>query len=316
MKTLKCRIQIGWFAFKYVVDLSVTKSIDNFTQSAAINLSRKAEWKGKKIAFGEDSLLKVGYDVEVKAGYSNDLPIVFEGYLNSIKPGTRVELEAQDKMYLLKQDTFNKSYKTVDLVKLMDDIIPGGIEVKTVNAKLGKFRIVNATAAQVLDTLKKDYGLYSYFKNGKLLVGLAYWPDEAETHVFDFSRNIKKSSNQLQWQEADDVKLKVKAVSISDNKKYTVEVGDSEGEQRTLHFYDVPESELKERAEQELAKLKYAGYKGKFEAWGEPLVQHGDIVELRDPDYDERTGRYMVKETKYRFGSRGIQQTIEIANKV
>ena len=73
-----------------------------------------------------------------------------------------------------------------------------------------------------------------------------------------------------------DKSLKVKAISIlKDNKKLEVEVGDTEGELRTLHFYKVTsEAKLKELAKAKMSTLKYTGFKGIlhdfFRASGKP----------------------------------------------
>jgi len=180
---------------------------------------------------------------------------------------------------------------------------------------IGQMRVVNSSPAKVLEHLKKEYGLYTYFKQGKLLCGLAYWPDKAVRHVFKFQHNIIQDN--LEFIQEEDIKLKVKAVAIAqDNTKKEIQVGDPDGELRTLHFYDVSEKDLKTLAEQKLEELKYDGYKGTFVTFGEPMVDIGDIAIIKDEKFPDREGNYYIKSVEITFGKRGYRQKIELGPKV
>lgn len=316
MKKLVCNIKVGRYSFEYVVDLVITSDIKNLTQTCEITLPRKLEWQQKQIALGKGSLLKAGNKVTVKLSYDTAPQTVFTGYLSRIKPGVRVGLICEDEMYALKQTNLTKSYKSVDLKTLLEDIMPDGIPYETGDINLGNLRLTNVSIAQILAHLKKEYGIFSYFKNGKLLVGLAYWPQETQTHIFHFQRNILNDGHP-EYIKAEDVKLKVKAIGMMpDNTKYTVDVGDKDGEQRTLHFYNIPKGDLEKLAQNEIANLKYDGFRGKFTAYGEPLAQRGDIAELRDDTVPDRNGSYMIKSNIIKFGTKGFRQTVELGNKV
>jgi len=316
MKKLRCNIKVGRYSFEYVVDLVITSDIKNLTQTCEITLPRKLEWQQKQIALGEGSLLKAGNKVTIKLSYDTAPQTVFIGYLSRIKPGVRVGLICEDEMYLLKQTNLTKSYESVSLKTLLNDIMPTGISYETADINLGNLRLTNVSIAQVLAHLKKEYGIFSYFKNGKLLVGLAYWPQEAQTHVFGFQRNILNDGHP-EYIKADDIKLKVKAVSMmQDNTKHEVEIGDADGEQRTLYFYNIPKADLEKIAQNEIANLKYDGFRGKFTAYGKPMAQRGDIAELRDDNIADRNGSYMIKSNVIKFGTKGFRQIIELGNKV
>jgi hypothetical protein len=316
MKKLNCKIHIGPYAFHYVVDFTIKSDIENLTQTCEILLPRKLEWKHKQIALGEGSLLKTGYKVTVKAAYDKALETIFKGYLTRIKPGVRVGLVCEDEMYSLKSTNITKSYKKVNLKTLLTDIIPKGIEVKAQNVELGHLRLTNVSIAQVLAYLKKEYGLYSYFKNEKLLVGLAYWPDEATKHIFHFQRNIPVSGHP-EYIKANDVKLKVKAISVMpDNTKIEANLGDKTGEQRTLYFYDIQAKDLETLAKQKLETLRYNGFRGDFTAFGEPLAKRADIAVLQDDIIPDRNGEYLIKSVTIKFGLKGFRQTIKLGNKI
>lgn len=318
MKNLSCSIDIGKVHFDYVIGVNIKSSIDTLTDTCTINVPRKLTWKDKIIALGEEAILKRGNAVEIKLGYSNPVELAFKGYLKNIKAEIPVELECEDLMYKLKTKPVTHSYKSVDLQTLLNDILPGNISFTCVDVDLGMFRIKQATPAKVLQELKETYGLYSYFREGILWVGLAYWEDYRQTHKFKFAYNIKRSN--LEFRQAEDQQVKVKAISIlPDNKKLEVEVGDPEGETRTLHFYNITkEADLKKLAEEEIKKYRYDGYRGKFTAFGEPFVRIGDAVTIIDDERPERDGTYLVKAVDYSFakGGKGFSQVIEIDFKI
>jgi len=313
---LTCNIKIGKYAFTHVVELTVNTSIDQLTDTCTIELPSKLSWKGKTIALGTDGLIKTGDRVIVKIGYDNGLQTVFKGYLKHIKPGVRVKLTCENEMYNLKQNPITKSYKSTDLASLLQDILPSSTTIKPVNMELGQILINNMTPAKVLEQLQTDFGIFSYFKDETLYSGFAYWPDDAATHILKFKHNIIDDSS-VEFIREEDVKIKVKAVSIQkNNTKIEKEYGDPDGDLRTLHFYDVPLASLESVAQEEIKKLKYTGLKGSLMIFGEPYVIKGDVVAISDPDYPEKDGSYLVKSVEYRFGTRGYRQKIELGPKV
>lgn len=160
-------------------------------------------------------------------------------------------------------------------------------------------RLVNVTPAQLLNQLNSIYGFKAWFRNGVLYAGLAYWPDlqQEPPPAFEFQKNIL-NDHDLIFQDANEpeslansVRLKVKAISMNpDNTKTEIELGDPEGEQRTLTYYNVTKKELTEFATRDLEKFRYTGFRGMFKTFGMPVVRHGDIVQLVDPTISDRTG--------------------------
>ncbi len=125
-------------------------------------------------------------------------------------------------------------------------------------------------------------------------------------------------NNRLAFRNKTDVRIKVKAINIHpDNSKTTVELGDKDGQEVTIHFYNEKDSELKKVAQRRLAEMHYDGYSGTFETFALPVVNHGDIVKLVDFDYPERDGSYWVDEVKTTYStSNGIKQEIKIGPRI
>lgn len=312
MKALNTEISIGDYQFNYVNQAEVESTWELLTDTCEITVPRKLSFDGKAIVQGE-SLFKRGDQVTVKSGYDGVLNTLFTGYVSAIKPGTNLIFMCEDAMWKLKQQTITRSYKEVTLKQLLADICPIGFEVPDVN--LGQFRISHATPAQVLEELRKTYGLQSFVRDGVLYSGLAYWPSDQQSSVFRYQYNI--IDDDLEYQRIDDVQIKVRAVSmLEDNTKLEVEVGDPDGDLRTLTFYNLNEADLKETAEREAERLRYEGYRGSFETFGEPFVRHGDIAIIQDPTYPDREGSYLIKKVVYSTGVSGYRQNIFLDRKI
>lgn len=311
-------VTISGFRFLYGVDVEVNSSYDTLTDTAKIILPRKLQWEGKDVLSDSNTLFKRGDKVEIKLGYDHDNKTVFSGFISAIKPSTPMEFECQDGAWLLKQKSITKSYEKVTLKQLLKDIMPSNIPFEAVDVNLGKFKITNVNITGILDELKKAYALNAFFRNGKLYVGLAFYPNNAVKHKFIIGgtqANVIDATD-LQYKKEDEVKIKVKAISmLPNNKKIEWDGGDPDGELRTLHFYNKSLAELKEVANREIAKLRYTGYEGSFTTFGEPTVKHGDYVELVEIK-NNRVGTYLVKAVQKRSGTSGYRQIITLDKKI
>lgn len=123
------------------------------------------------------------------------------------------------------------------------------------------------------------------------------------------------SDQSLQQQKAENMRLLVKAVSLMpDNKKIKVEVGDADGERRTLHTYNKTESELKAWAQQEVKRLKRDGLTGSFTTFGHTLVDCLDAVGIIIDGV--KMGVYQVKKNVIKYGDGGFRQEITLGLRV
>lgn len=313
-------IQIGEWAFTYGVNVEIEQDISTLTDTCTITVPRKAEWEGKQIALGDDPVLKRGDKVIVKLGYNQQYKTRFIGFVKEVKSGVPVQIICEDSMFRLKQNSLTLAYKGVSLQQLVADIVPAGIKYKVVSDKpvyIGQWRITKASAAKVLEELKSKYNIYSYFRNittngvteSVLYVGLAYWVDHRKEEVFQFGQNIIDAKNMV-YRRKEDIKLKAKAISWTrDNKKIEVEVGDPEGEQRTVHAYGLTKQQLEVYAAAELERYKYTGYTGDFTTFGEPAVEKGDVVYLVGNKYHPE-GKYLIKKVRIAHGVNGYRQII------
>lgn len=315
MFRLSSDIRIGGYFIKGVHEIEVQSSWDELTDTCTLTFPRRVDWRGKSLASGSDPLLKRNDAAIVQLGYDDENVEVFQGYISKLTTDIPVVIECQDTAYLLKQTTITKSYKDVELSELLEAILPSQVPFSAPTVRLGQFRISNATPAKVLEYLRENYTLKSWFRGGRLYCGFAYVPELQRTHIIRFERNVVEHS--LEYLRQEDVKIKLKAISMKpDNTKIEYETGDEDGEQRTVYFYDVNEADLKKLANDEIERLRYEGYRGSLTTFLQPQINHGDVVDLRSAAYPERDGRYLVKSVTTNFGMNGGRQTLELDSKI
>lgn len=328
MLRLTSDITIGDFNFDFVNNIEITSSWENLTDTATIIIPKKLRMlkdgiSQDVITAGEDALWKRGDVVNLNLGYNDNNDLRFEGLITKIKPKFPLEFTCEDKMWTLKQTTIKKfSGASVTIPDLLEQILPAGIEYDAEDINLGKFVIEQATVAEVLEYIKKTFGLSAYFQNGRLYVGLAYKLSSIsdfalnELIEFEFQKNIIDYDG-LDYIREEDQNLKVTAINIkSDNTRQEITVGDSFGEQRTLYYYNLSESAVRTLANEALTKLKYTGFSGSFTTFLKPYVKHGDAVKIIDPIIPDRNGVYLVRKVVTRFGMEGGRQEITLDRKI
>ena len=305
--------------FDFVNEVEMDSSWENLTDTAKITIPRKLNFEGQPIAIGENALLKRGMSIKIEIGYDNDLKTVFTGFISRVNVAVPMVIECEDRMYLLKKNTLaNKSYESVSLSTLLKYIIPSTIDYDLDGfeyTNLGKVRISNnATTAQVLTMLRKNYDIYSFFRNDILYVGVAYHQKLQKTKTFGFEQNIIDDKN-LEWKDALDEPIKVKGTFIkSDNTKleYTFPSTDTEGQQITFTMPGESQADLEAKVKRKYDSEQYTGYRGSFTTFGEPFTNHGDLVQFTGNKLPERNdGKYLVKSVKRTFGQGGYRQIIE-----
>ena len=315
MDKLSSRTILAAQEIDFLTDVEIRSSWDKLTDTAKITFPRGVRFIGSDYVNAVDALFKKGDNAELYFGYNGDNKVRFRGRIASIKPGNRLEFMLEDDLYLCKiEEVESYSKESVTLNQLLTDICP--IPFTAIDVDLGQFRIKNSNVAEVLEMLRKTYGLYSWVdETGELKAGFAYNLGNPTTHVFEVGKNVI-SSEGLTYYREDDIKLRIKAISMQpDNKKIEVSVGDEKGELRTVFKYNVSEAELRRFAEAQLEEMKFEGYRGSFRAFTSPVVRHGDIVSFRDPFIPERNGDYFVREVTTKFGFQADEQIIKLDRK-
>lgn len=325
-----CHIIVGDYSFTAVNDVIVKRSIYSIGSTAKMKIPATAYFKQAgepKTAVETAKQFKTGDDIVIKLSYlAYPYNIEFKGFVKRINYAFPVEIECEDWIYWLRRKQIKKSWEPgVTLKKVLNYIISDTHRDIKLSGEVpqitftGNFPI-NSNAADALQRIKDEYGLIAYFEtDGTLYVGLSYVPDKGvvKYHLGGEQSNVVTAKD-LKYRFADDIRLKIKAINIKlDNTRIEAELGDSDGEQRTLYFYNIEsKQELEMLAKQEIDKLKFDGYDGKITSMLIPFSEPGMTAEITDPEYPDRSGSYYIESTEVRYGINGARRIVEIGNKM
>ena len=322
MYRLNARVEIEsdrkWEITK-VTAIEIQRSTEELTDTCKITLPKRMLWDQR-----EGTPLRRGDKVRVSIGYDDALQLAFVGYIREVGFKTPVELICEDEMYRLKtQPTIPKAYRSATVEQVLKDQgIATPIRVMG-EQHLGAYRVQSDTVASLLGQLKEQ-GVRSFFRyeNGEAVLysGVLFDHEVGQSARQVIASGINLiSDTQLKQQHADTLRLKVKAVSLMPEgrkgpKKIKVEVGDQDGELRTLHTYNKSESELRKWAEQDLQRLKRDGLTGSVTTFGYRLIDKLDHVAIRLEG--KRMGVYQAKKVVIKYGSEGLHQEVTLGNRV
>ncbi len=307
------------FTFASVSKVSVSRSYDKQTQTASVTLPRNVNYNKKNIYEGSNAIMRRGDKIKIIAAYFPNETVIFTGYISKINNNVPVELLCEDEMFLLKQAISpNLSFKSVDLNtfigKMLTNInVPYKVDL---TAQLGQIRLQEVSIGKVLQVLRDQYGLFSFFKNGVLRVGLPFYKEEAMKAVFLFEKMIKEGMS-LTYLKKDDVKVQIKGILIKNNQREEFIYGDPSGDIRTVFQLGGTKADLDAKCNSFLEQANYTGYYGSFKTFLEPLVVPGDYAVIDSWKYPERKGKYLIKSVTTEVSvTDGGKQTIELERRI
>lgn len=318
MFRLSAKVEIsgeaGSWTFEKITSCEIERDADALTATCKLTLPRKVKWEGQT-----SNPIRRGDKIKVWLGYDDDLELAFVGYVLRKGFKTPIEIFCEDEMFMLKQKPcVKKAYKSVDIQTLLSDQNLG-YDIKVLGEQsIGQYRTNFETVAELLAHLKENsIRTFFRFEDGKpvLYCGVLFDHGTELRQVFETGVNIISDSS-LDEQKAEDVKIKLKVVSLQpDNKKkIKVEVGDADGERRTLHCYGKTEAEAKAWGEQELERLKRDGLTGSFQTFGHMLLDRLDIIGIKIDG--ERKGKYQIQKNTITYGSSGFRLDITLGPRV
>lgn len=344
MFILDCTINIGKYTFKRVNEVQIIKSVDLLSDTATIKMPASATFRSEDNNEERKQLeeeIKAGMPVSITLAYKGVFEQEeFKGYVTSVKPNNhKVVIECEDVLYFVRQTRINKNLKNTTLKDALTYIVsetnkslPKDVsavqladDIPTVNFDC--LTLKNKNGAQAFKKIVDDYNLSIFLNDkGKLYAGLRFATNLGEISNYNMQKDVVRHS--LKYVKEEDVKLHVKVIGIKqDNSKIEVVIGDKEeGEQRTLHFYNISsEEELKRKGESELENLKYSGYRGSLTGFLTPYTTRGMGVSIIDSKYPSRSGKggennnsdksdvtYFVPKVTTTFGQNGARRKVEL----
>jgi hypothetical protein len=306
------------FTFANVSKVTVSRSYDKQTQTASVTLPRNVNYNKKNIYEGANAIMRRGDKIKIIAAYFPNETVIFTGYISKINNNVPIELLCEDEMFLLKQAIApNLTYKTVNLRTFIAKVLTNtNIPFKAINAELGQIRLQGASVGKILQVLRDQYGLYSFFVNGVLRVGLPFYKEEAMKAVFLFEKMVKEGMG-LTYLKKDDVKVQIKGILIKNNAREEFIYGDPSGDIRTVFQLGGTKADLDAKCNSFLEQANYTGYYGSFKTFLEPLVVPGDYAVIDSWKYPERKGKYLIKSVITEVSvTDGGKQTIELERRI
>lgn len=311
------------FWFYHVNSVEIISTIDALDTTCVIRIPSTSKWKsadGKVSNVANVEKFHVGDRIDVYLGMNKKtVRGEFSGYIKNIDNSQLMTLECVGYEYELSRSLKTRTFASVNLRELMHYIISDTNirlyeELPTV--EMTNYVIpANITAKEALQQLKERYGLTIYMVGNELYAGLDFVARRGEVKYSLGFNTI--GANELK-QTTQDRKVKIKAILIKkDNTKVEIEVGDKDGEQRTLFFYDSPGgADLKSRAEAQLAKMSADGYKGKMTTFLLPYAAPAMVAEIKDINQPAKNGKYEIRTVTTRFSTSGGRRILELGKKL
>ncbi len=317
MKKIGWEIKLGNYKLGLLESVSIERSVEMLSDTAKIQLPGQAYGKALEV----ENRLKKGDPVIIKLGYGA-VKTEFEGYINSIyidKAG--ITINCEDAIYLSRKPMDNAQLKNVsvlDLLNLVAKVMGNGIEASTTySRKWDKFIMDNTNGYEVLKKIQEECRLYVYVADGGKLVA-----EPIDTYnsnkkvVYDFAKNIEIED--LKYRRADDKEYEVVVEGIDKNgKRETVVIGKQGGEKRKIIISAWKDkSDLKKRGEEEMKFLAYDGYEGSITTWLCPYVRPGYAAEIKDDDYEYKTGSYFITAVTTELSASGGVRKVKLGRKL
>lgn len=309
MYALTCDIIIGNYRFKQVNKVHIERGIKRLVSTAVITLPNVKTFIGNPHEL--DKVITVGDPVTIKLGYDGNNNEEFTGYVSDKLPNVPFEIKCEDGMWPLRQKSITNAWNAISLKSLLKYLVPDMVMHASVwDITLENFRIDHANVVQVFEKLCEAYGLIIWWMDGRVHCSLPYYPLPSNKQViYHFQKNVVKSN--LLFRSGENYRLKVRAISMfPDNKKFEVSIGDTDGDETTLHFFRLQKDQLLAQANQKLKVLKNQGYRGNFTAFGLPFVQSADVAIFQDDFYPERSGANYIDDIVTDWGMQGFRRII------
>ncbi len=376
MYALKHNITVNdSFKLNKILDIRITKTLSSFTNNCVISVPKYLRvpspfLNSNQPAFTDfgSTFFKKGDRFSIKLGYQYLTNMYLEdeqfyGFLSNIEVLEHtVNLHLEDYSYFLKKVKFNFSDANATLSTIgnlieteVNKIIPQGVpKIKVINNfnfAIKDFIANNATASQILDLLKGNYVLDSYFVKNELNLGVNF--DKIKTNVLP--QNVKSFSTyrtdvikglptnkkyykilnltNLKYKNSDDIIYGVTLKNIVNGKSTETKFGDDTGDHRDFIFFgDQTQKEKEEFVKNQLEKIKYSGFmKGSsFLTYGLPYIDIKDVISFDGIGFIRRFNQtvegqansvydrssYLVDGVSITYGQSGFHQEIILSNKI
>ncbi len=318
-----CRLTIGDLIFDAFSSVNIKSSWRLFTDTAFIELPKALHfYQGNKLKPIKNirDFIKTGMPVKIELGYDRQLVTEFEGYVaRSPQPSLPILIECEDEMWQLKRKEVSVSIKDATVRQIIEAAAPG-YKINVLDEFYGDFSLLQTTPAKIFEELRKNAGIYTFFRKGVLTSGKIYL-DETITEVvanYKYGENI--TDTDLKYVEATDVRTKIYGNSTQpDGTVIRESIGEEGGDIDRINFPPgLKKDQVKSYLEINYERVKSrGGYDGSLTSFGFPYVVHGQTVRVVDTIYEERDSMHLVDAVEINASmSAGYRRTLELGKEV
>ncbi|MCU7615667.1 hypothetical protein NZ698_00535 [Chryseobacterium sp. PBS4-4] len=345
---LTSNISIGGYSNIKPNKVSWKTDVNSFIDSCMITLPRIThminEFPDKTEDLGGTKIyqFKEGDKVSVSLGYNKRFEKRFEGFVRNVKMGIPVELECEGYGYQLYDIIFNKTYSTVTVKQLLQDVTAGTdivLSQEMADVPLKNVRFKNATGIQVLEYLKKECQLSVYFNFNELYVGTLYGKVQKKVPIRigwntvkddDFQKRKVDKNVKIVVREKDKkgavTKTKSKLKKTDEEKERERIAREKKRQENAINRitrkYDdqkeikikagIPSKLVQEIVNRLQLKENYAGYEGSIQLFLEPYINKGMVLQVDGGMFPEKSGDYFIESVSGEYGMSGGRQTAQL----
>lgn len=302
--------------------ISWKRSVTDYSDTAIIKLPAIAMLKNNDGNYypKETALnFQEGQEISIACGYNGKNEVRFKGFIRQIKPNTPLEIECEGYSYQLrKKQAFNKSYRAgTKMKKVLTDLIEGthitlseAIPDVTIESPVN---FSGQTAIQVLDWFKEQMLMTVYFNFEQLYVGPKY-TNFKKTIKLRLGWNVVED-NDLKFnpnKEPAEVKLSLSTKQKDGKTQYADPKSKGSDSKQVKMKVRLDKATLKMLQDDQKQKLLNRGYEGSLTAFLVPFAEPAMAVDIDDPKYPARAGKYFIEAVEGEYGSGGGRQKIKI----
>lgn len=335
---LNSDITIGPFVKVKVSRLTIAKSVFDFVNKATIYLPTSARLKLaeqiNKDVIQVNKQFKEGDSVKIDLGYNGVLNNEFKGFISRMDFKSPLEVVCEGYSYILRKRTYRKTFKNVKLIEILK-FLSAGTDIKVDDKNIAdvvvtKLVLQDHSGTEALQLIKKTFNelIQIWFENETMYADLFPVRPIGQTVKYRIGYNII-TANELKKRDSANTDVEVVYQARDNSGQIKTATGgrlksskivatastQTQGERKRINTTITDQGTLNKLANSNHNKLTYDGYEGKITAFLAPYCLPAWTIELDDPKFPERGGRYVVTGIEVKYGM-GARRVLEIANKL
>ncbi len=322
---VSCDIGLGAYRLLGANTIEIKESIHSVIWTCRLAMPNYVITKqgGTKVREALETKIKIGDPVSVAFGYDGNNNLEFEGYIKNINHVVPLEIECENIVFLFRsipiKKVFNDTLKSA-LEYLITEVNKAkGTRIKlsdnVPDVKLVNFEVKDRSGLWMLQELLDKYPMFAiYFKGQIMHCHMRYFVPSDDKVKYVIDKNTAESSELKYDDNPEDVRVIFEVKDVK-GKVIKKEFGSNTAEKIvTKRLSGVfTEVALKKIADQEIAQMSYAGFKGSLTAFIIPTLSVPIVANISHPEFANRDGNYIIgTQTKTLDTSSGIMRKLDI----